>query len=132
MRLKFLAKIENRVFNFLDRDKFLNYIKTLKDGDYYLTISKVKKQRSLNQNNYYWGVVLKIISDYTGHTEEELHESLKIKFLPKKFDENGLLILGSTKKLSKAEFEEYLERIRVWASQVLELSIPLPNEFDCV
>jgi hypothetical protein len=47
-------------------------------------VEKWKDQRTLSQNRYYWGVVLKIISDDTGHEPEELHEFFKKKFIPAK------------------------------------------------
>lgn len=53
-------------------------------GKVELTIKKVRKTRSLNQNAYYWAVVLKVISDHTGYDPEDLHNHFKYYFLKKR------------------------------------------------
>ena len=47
--MKFFSKIENQKIRLTD--KFRQYIKTLKDGDYSIEITKYKKTRSSQQNN---------------------------------------------------------------------------------
>ena len=47
--MKFFSKIENQKIRLTD--KFLQHIKTLKDGDYSIEITKYKKTRSSQQNN---------------------------------------------------------------------------------
>ena len=90
-----------------------------------LTIRQERNVRSLNQNSYYWGVVIEILSDYFGYTPEELHEELKLKFNPQpsKLDYDKTLG-GSTAKLSTAEFTEYIERIIMWSSTEYQIIIP--------
>lgn len=82
------------------------------------------KPRSLRENNYYWGVVLQTISDQSGYTPEEVHDAMRWKFLRKgqRFE-----TVASTTSLSVHEFEDYLDKIRIWAAQELQLSIPLPE-----
>src|SRR3990167_9114034 len=41
------------------------------------TVVPWRNQRSTNQNNYYFGVVLAVISAHTGHSPQELHEIFK-------------------------------------------------------
>ncbi len=46
-----------------------------------LTVQPWTKQRTPRQNNAMWGVAYKTLSDFTGHTEPELHEiMLKLYF----------------------------------------------------
>ena len=95
-----------------------------------IIVSKKKTQRSLNQNSYYWGAVLKVIGDELGYFPEELHHCFATKFL-KKFIRMGtddLETYRSTAKLSTVEFEEYLQQVRIFASTELEILVPLPNE----
>lgn len=82
-----------------------------------------------NQNGYYWHVVLADIAAHTGHTPQEIHEEMKLLHNPvaSTFSPD-VTKPGSTQTLRTLEFEDYLERIRVWALQELELKIPLPNE----
>jgi len=91
---------------------------------------RIKKARSTNQNRYYRGVVLPLISDVTGYTSDEMHGILGQMFLA-----DGVLLLNkvfkvakSTTKLSTVEMEEFLTKCRQWASLELSCYIPLPNE----
>jgi hypothetical protein len=93
------------------------------------------KQRSNPENRYYWGVVIALLSDLTGFSDEEMHEILKKRFLSKTVlihDSNGMIcetveIGKSTARLTTIEFEDYLSKIREWAS-TLGCDIPIPNE----
>jgi len=82
-------------------------------GVYSIKIDKWKKNRSNNQNNYYW-MYLGIISDETGDNANDLHEFFKRKLLPPRF----IKVLGkevklpaTTTTLSKADFAKYLMSI---------------------
>jgi len=79
-------------------------------GVYSIKIDKWKKNRSNNQNNYYW-MYLGIISDETGDNANDLHEFFKRKLLPPRF----IKVLGkevklpaTTTTLSKADFAKYI------------------------
>jgi len=111
---------------FVAKELMEMYCSTFKE-ETKVEIKAVKATRSDIQNNYYWGVVIKIISDELGYTPDEIHEILKYRLL---------LVYGeypyvrSTASLSTVEFEEYLNRIRTWAMLQLGCYIPLPNEHD--
>ncbi len=85
-----------------------------------------KQSRSLNENNYYWGVVVEELSQHTGFTPPEMHEALKMKFL--RIVKGQLESCRSTTDLTVGEFENYLSQVRQWASEELQVFIPLPNE----
>lgn len=92
-----------------------------------ITIEKKRAHRSIEQNSFYWGAILPTISESTGHTEEDLHEFFKRKFLPPRYLEvlnEKIKIPGSTAKLNKPEFCEYLMKIEQLTG------IPLPNPAD--
>jgi hypothetical protein len=100
-----------------------------------VTIQPERRRRSINQNAYYHAVVVKIISDELGHSEKETHEILAGMFLTLEHEvklKSGKIFTvkttHSTADLSTTEFEDYLRRIREWASIDLNLFIPLPNE----
>lgn len=88
------------------------------------------KQRSLEENNYYWGVIVKMLADETGNDPETIHEVIKYKFLVKEFELKGRKFTGaaSTAGLSTIEFEDLCSRIRMWASAELSIYLPSPNE----
>ncbi len=106
------------------------------EGEVEVIIRKPRSQRSINQNNYYWGVVLKLLSDHTGHSSDELHEIMKTMFNSKRVEietKSGLhykVIGQSTTRLSTVKMEDYLANIRQWASLELGVSIPEPNEVE--
>jgi hypothetical protein len=108
---------------------FKQEIASLRNKRVYLTISENKPPRSNQENRYYWGVVLKLVSQTTGYTPEEIHELMRYMFLPKK-EVMGQEIIGSTTELKTNEFEDYLTRIRGWAQEKLNIRIPLPNEVE--
>ena len=113
---------------FDDRDSFDNYLLSLENMFVDIVIKKRRKDRSNQQNRYMWGVVYKIISETTGHTEDEIHDSMRAMFL---MDNLGKFpIMRSSTSLTTAEMEEYLEKIRQWAAQELSCIIPLPNEVE--
>ena len=102
------------------------------DGPATLTVEREAATRSLEANAYYWGVVVKALADHTGYTADETHEVLKIKFLPKDVAlRTGMgevvaefVIGGSTRTLTVGEFFDYVERIRQWAFEALDVDIP--------
>lgn len=113
-----------------------NYFNDFKDGAYLLTSKRINK-RSTNQNRYYWGCVVQMIKDRMVELGNEVdsdlvHDFLKDKFNRKElFDKDGVIIgsVGeSTTKLTTLEFEEYLEKVKRFASEVLDIYIPDPNK----
>jgi len=111
-------------------------IETAKEG-YECIVRKVKKQRSLNQNSYYWGVVIKIMAQELGYTDNEMHQVLGEFYLSydkkvfkgskPEFGDIRQTFIKSTTELSTIEFENYLENCRRLASEN-GIFIPLPNE----
>lgn len=119
------------IFNFNSSDiqktqtKISEYV-SRKSGKYILEIRRAKEKRSLNQNKYYWGVVVVIMSDEFGYTAKEVHQILTREFLG--YERNGQRFVKSTKELNTAEFESYLDKVRAWAFSEHGIHIPLPNE----
>jgi hypothetical protein len=120
-------------------EKFNDVLRRLDGKRFILTIREQKRRRSLNQNNYYFGVLVKRITEVfrdvgNDMDEVEVHEYLKdevgkltrIAVLP---DGEVVKIRGSTKRLTTAEFENYLEKVRAWAA-TMGIALPLPNEID--
>lgn len=127
------AELKNGVLNEVAVDNLFTYSATLPDGFYEMVIRKPRKDRSNPQNRYYFGVVLKMISEETGYTPEESHEAMKFLYLRKQYDlasGKKLYTSASTSKLSTVQMEEYLENIRRFAATELSINIPLPNEVD--
>lgn len=113
-----------------DMSKYDIWMDNFNIGDHvFVTIEKINKRklRSLEQNAYYWGAVVKILADEIGYTKDEMHEALRIKFLSYE-NVNGLPTMRSTTSLSTVEFEAYMESVRRWASMFHGIVIPEPNQ----
>jgi len=92
--------------------------------------------RSLESNNYYWGIVVIPIANETGQDPDEVHEGYKIKFNFK----HDLRYNSKTKKmqwytgtasttgLDEREIWDYIMRVRADAELELHLTIQMPNE----
>lgn len=104
-----------------------------------------EKKRTQRQNKYLWGVVYKTIVDNDPgffcndavdglrktarlSAAEVVHEFCKARFLPSA-DLPGLQITvaPSTAKLPRKEFQEYVEAIRRWAADELQVFVPDPT-----
>jgi len=104
-----------------------------KDGtDVELQIRKPKRSRSLPQNAYYHAVVVMLISEATGFTREETHNTLKMKFLTDMVhgSKTDLPRMKSTTELSTIEFCDYVAQIQQFAAEFLDLFIPDPENSD--
>lgn len=108
------------------------------DGkDICVTVERKRKKRSLNQNQYYWGVVIPIIrnvlEEYGNEVDdEETHSFLKDhvgKLTSSVVDSVGrrVAITKSSASLTTGEFENYLLRVTAWAAQE-NVIIPSPSE----
>lgn len=108
-----------------------------KDKPVRVTIEDYRKNRSLAQNAYLWGVVYPSISrhieEQTGKINscDDLHEWFRDEYLPPRVVEvNGKpkVIRPSTADLKVGEFAEYLDRIIRYCSISLGLIVPAPDE----
>ena len=98
-------------------------------GDVEMVVKKPRKERSLNQQGYYFGVVVKMIADELGYLKpEDAHNELRAMFLL--IEEKPMRRYRSTTDLSTVEMEEYMSKIRAWAAIEIPLFIPLPNEIE--
>lgn len=105
---------------------FKNYLTQLEGKEVQIKIEKRRSIRSLQQNKYYWGVVVELIAEDLGYTPQEAHDALRLEFL--KVQDGKLPTVKSTTTLDKEEFVEYIEKIKVYAAQELNISIPNPEE----
>lgn len=105
-------------------------LKNLPSGSYDVHIKPHARSLSDRQRGYYRGVILPLISEYTGEEPERLHDIFCTMFLKQDVMLKGYLveIVRSTSGLTTIEAEEYFRKIRQFAWDQHELKIPLPNE----
>ena len=97
-----------------------------------IEIKEYKPKRTNLQNRFYWAI-LNYLQSETGNDKDTLHAFFKHQFLDKKrFQLFGIEFDSevSTTKLDKKEFTNYIEMIRVFAAQELELNIPDMSDKD--
>ena len=124
----FLGTISNDGKLLLDKaEGFHKHLHTLTGKRVELTVQKLRHPRTNNQNRYYWGVVVKLIAQHTGHDSEQIHELLK-QFHSPNWHLGEKAIPTSTTRLDTLEFSEYTEKCRMWANEFFGLNIPLPGE----
>ena len=105
-------------------------INLLTNGEYIVTINRIKSHRTIPQNKLYrlW---LKLIAEETGHTEDELHAYFKANFLEKQYKvvfNEQVEIEASTTRLSTKEFTTFLDKIYLFASETLGMILPKPDD----
>jgi hypothetical protein len=132
VKTKHKYTVENDIIIYHDRERLSADMKKFKEA--WITVSDEKPTRSNQQLRYYRGVIVKMISDETGYTADEVH----IMLLINAFGSHEAEMLGNkyqipnktTSELNTAEEEEYHTVCREFASIKINLYIPLPNEVE--
>jgi hypothetical protein len=94
-------------------------------------VGPYKRRRSIQQKGLYF-VWMGEIADATGHTKDEMHEYFKWKFLPPRLIEVGgkaITCAGSTEALNTEQMSDYMERIKAFAAQELNIMLLDPDEW---
>lgn len=137
-RLELAGHIDEKgVLHVHNRPRLQEWARHYPGKNVVIKIERKGSKRSSPQNRYYHGVVCKEITlrlRELGHTwinDDDVHELLKLKFnYEQVVSEHGevLELPKSTATLTKTQFAEYVDKIRMWASDFLSIQIPGPNE----
>lgn len=104
-----------------------------------LTVEEAKDIRSLQANNYYWGVVVTAAVEATGQDADSVHAFWKDQFLPSERKQveffhhvTGIRIRAtveptSTKRQSIGKFITYVEECREWLRNWYAVDTPDPD-----
>jgi hypothetical protein len=138
MKLKLTSIIRNGKLNLDAGRQLKNFLALNEDNTVIITFEKLSKKRSNAQNSFYWAIVVPMVREGIGYLYgedvgiEKSHELLKNEFL---FNELVNEVSGeiirlpkSTTELTTIEWELFIEQVRAWASEMLSITIPLPNE----
>jgi hypothetical protein len=133
--VKHFATVIDGKLTLLAPNLFKEAVRLLDGKDVTLTIERSTKRTS-QQNRYYWGGVIPIIQYGMQEvgvkmSHKQVHELLKFKFLIEDVvTEDGEILMqtiGSTTKLNTIKFNEYIDNIRQWAIEYLNIEVPEPN-----
>jgi hypothetical protein len=137
MKIKIRTDVYNGKFR-NNINRIIQIVKSYEGKEIELTFAPVTKKRSVQQNSYYWGVVIPIMQNTMldiGNVMdfEDVHLLLRAKFLREilAVDENTGEVcerVKSTTELSTTEFMDYINKVRMWAIEFFEVEIPEPNE----
>ncbi len=135
--MEYFGKVTDGVLKIAKRLDFDNEVKQFEGHQVIIKVERYKATRSIQQNRYYFGVVVGLIRERLrelGHdvSIDDTHQFLRGRFNGKELiDESSgevIKVGQSTSHLNKSEFMEYMERIKRFASESLDLYIPDPNE----
>jgi len=111
------------------RNDAIRHIESLDlNESYEVIVQPYNKKRSLNQNRTLWNLY-KPLSDYTGYTEEELHEIMKaacIGYDVFSFNGEKFLKPKSSTRLTVKGMMKMLEKIMI-VGAFLEVQLPIPD-----
>lgn len=139
MQIQFFGKLVEGKFK-LNRQKVFNaYLKGLKNGDYYLTITKRKgTPKSREQLAYYYAVIIptvfrQMVED--GHERFVVNIGGKFREIPLNEDVVDLMLKEacafdekSKAKMTKEECSDFIDRCVRWAACWLSCVIPEPDK----
>ena len=137
MKIKYNGKVTDKGLYIYNRAKFDEDIQLFNGKEVTVTVEKKKRNRSLSQNSYYWGVVVPMVRQGlidVGYKVglEDAHVFIRDEFSYKELvnEKTGevLKTKQSTKNMSTTEFIVYLEQIQIWSAEFLGVVIPDPNE----
>ena len=136
-RIEVTTSIHNGLFK-RNRNTVLDAIKSFNGSDVVLTIDKVKKKRSNNQNRFYWGCLIPLMQkgakDMWGESWsiDKAHKHLSKLFV---FHESVNVKTSeitqtpkSTTELTTTDWEVYVTEIRIYLLENFDIEAPEPNE----
>ncbi len=106
-----------------------NAFQTLKNGEHILTLKKVVKQRSNNQNAMMWMWFTCLAQD-TGATKEDFYDYYREKFLSRIIIINGkeTKVTAGTSKLDTIAMTEFLNNVQADAASEFGVKLPTPED----
>ncbi len=108
------------------------WLDTISNGNYVMTVERVQKPRSNQQNKLMWvwfSIIAQAWSEATGRTftPQIVHDAYCQLFLPITLP-NGNTLPGETKKLTSEQFTEFLEKVRADAAAEYGITLPDPDD----
>lgn len=132
------AEIKDGRMKIIRRMDFDRFVKESPNGTYQLTLKRVYRKRSINENAFYWGPFLdqeiSILYDEGYHfpNKDVLHEWNKDNFSRDKLVNEGtgkiINIIMPTSGMTTIQFEEFLDNIRLTFRENYNAELPYPNE----
>jgi hypothetical protein len=131
--MKFTATVKSGQLYIHDKMRFQSYLNNIarkSDSDVIIDIKRPRRGVSAESRGYYWAVIVPILAEHLGLSENETHDCLRYEFLKEEVEIDGktFIKVKSTESLDSGERADYHSRIITWASTFLRCFIPKPNE----
>lgn len=106
-----------------------NSFRTLQNGEHSISISKLVKKRTIDQNRLMW-LWFACIERETGTSKEDVHDYYCKKFLIRTANINGVeeKIYSGTSKLTTLGMKDFLDKVQADASSEFGIQLPDPND----
>jgi len=139
MKHQIISSVENGNLK-RNREQVKQAIGSFEGKQIVITIEKLKKSRSNNQNRYYWGVVIPIVQsglkDATGEfrSADSIHYGILLPLFAPSNEiintETGQCLnekIGSS-EMTTSQFMDFIVDVQQWSAEFLGVDIPNPNE----
>lgn len=109
------------------KDEIIEFLKNAKDWNY--ICKKYRRKRSISQNSYLH-LIFSFIADYwnTWYSADDIKEIMKSKFLRTYSEKFKTTYIKKTSQLNSKELTDFIENIRIFCLEFLDLKIPNPEE----
>lgn len=128
----------DKVGGYFNLQNLYSFFRATPDGSYMLSITKQKRGRTLNQNEWLWGCVYPILLDglldagWEFTSVEQVHEFFKRLMAQDRVVnyETGEIveIPKSTATMDTQQFSTYIDKLREYAEEFLNVTIPDPDK----
>ena len=128
----------DKVDGYFNLQNLYSFFRATPDGSYMLSITKQRKGRTLNQNEWLWGCVYPILLDalldagWEFTSVEQVHEFFKKLMAQDRVVnyETGEIveIPKSTATMDTQQFSTYIDKLREYAEEFLNVTIPSPDK----
>lgn len=93
----------------MDRNQVRKTVRFMPEGQYLMVLIRMDNERNERDWQKFYRVILKQMSEDTGHSPTELHDIVKNEVLFEKME------LTSTTQLNSVTWREYMEHLGDWA-----------------
>lgn len=97
----------------MDRNQVRRSVRSMPEGHYLMVLIRMDNDRDEREWQKFYRVILKEMSNDTGHSPTELHEIVKDQVLSK-------MGLTSTTQLNSVSWREYMELLGDWGFEHFE------------
>ena len=135
MKPRFRCTITQSGLQIENREMFREYCSTIIGKEKYLVLQDKQEIRSLQQNKYFHGVVCKHVMNESSQFSSIDHVKDYLKVSVGAYRELDVVVNGEpvyelerTSKMSKKRFNEFMEKIKIFCWDTMEISIPEPDD----